>query len=121
MIPEPQHPNSLFIEKAATLRIGNARLFIIVLPTIHFHRQPRLSTIKIEYIAINRMLPPELGPIKLPPPQMPPQQLLCIRHIAAQITCRPQQGIRHRRWRPGFWMLFVGHKKTSQTMDERLI
>jgi len=60
MIPEPQHPNSLFIEKAATLRIGNARLFIIVLPTIHFHRQPRLSTIKIEYIAINRMLPPEI-------------------------------------------------------------
>ncbi|AJF07316.1 hypothetical protein GSUB_13140 [Geoalkalibacter subterraneus] len=121
MIPEPQHPNSLFIEKTATFRIGGPRLFIIMLPTINLHRQPRLGAIKIEHITIHRMLPPELAATQLPPPQMPPQQPLRISQIAAQITRRVQQGIGDRGWRPGIWMTFIGHKKTSQSMDERII
>ena len=83
IVPEPQHPDSLFCQVFVTSGVSPAPGVLVVLSPIQLHRQLQLMAVEVKDVGREGILPAELGIGELPASQQSPQEGLSIRGLAA--------------------------------------
>ena len=70
---DPQHRKAIFFKPLVSQEIVRRPVAKVVRYPIHFDREPRLRTVKIEHVPADGVLPPKPEPAGSLP-QLPPQQ-----------------------------------------------
>lgn len=78
VVPETEDSYPLSGKKSLSFLIVSQFARFTVLSTVQFDCEPRLVTVKVQDIRIDRVLPTELETGQTPVTQKPPQQLLGI-------------------------------------------